>query len=162
MGFFSISAGFTRLQKQIHWIVTGLIALQYLAFDGMGRPFNDLMESGIPTYDTTVVAHIAIGVSVLALTLWRLAVRMRNGAPAAPAGEPEIARKTSKVVYVLFYVLTLLLPLSGMVAWFGMAGGPAGMHEAMTSILMLLILLHVAAVLVHQYYWKTNVLHEML
>ncbi len=162
MGFFKVSSGFTGAQKGLHWIVAGLIAIQFMVFDEMGRPFRVLMESGVRTYDTTVVMHIAIGGSILLLTLWRLAVRLRNGTPPAPETEPAWGRTASRIAAVLFYILLVLLPISGSVAWFGMTGPAAGAHEFMTNLLIALVLVHVGAVIVHQYVWKTSILREML
>lgn len=162
MGFFKTSSGFTGMQKGLHWIVAGLVAVQYMVFDEMGRPFRDLMEKGVRTYDATVVMHIAIGASVLLLTLWRLSVRLRKGTPPAPEGEPAWGRTASRISAALFYILLVLLPVSGSIAWFGMTGPAGGAHEFMTNLLIALVLVHVGAVIVHQYVWKTNVLREML
>ncbi|MBF9056795.1 hypothetical protein HKCCA1065_09330 [Rhodobacterales bacterium HKCCA1065] len=35
------------------------------------------------------------------------------------------------------------------------------MHEVLKSLLMLLVLVHVGAVLVHQFVWKTNIMQRM-
>ena len=154
-------AAYTGLQKHLHWAVVLLLLLQYVLFDGMGRPFHQLMD-GAAAYSTTVIAHIAIGVAVLLLALWRLALRARHGAPAAPAGEPRLFAQVSKVAHGLLYVFLIGLPVIGLVAWFGKLGAAAEAHEIGTTVLMWLALLHVAAVVVHQFWWKTNLLRRMV
>ena len=62
----------------------------------------------------------------------------------------------------LLYVLLIGLPVIGLVAWFGKLGAAAEAHEIGTTVLMWLALLHVAAVVVHQFWWKTNLLRRMV
>ena len=86
---------------------------------------------------------------------------MSRGAPAAPAEEPAVFVLLSKIGHGLIYLLLLLLPLSGLVGWFGKVGNAAGIHEVMTNLLLLIVIVHVAAVVVHQFYWKTNLIARM-
>lgn len=151
---------FTHLQKMLHWAVV-LLLLQYLFFDGMGRPFHQLRDTGVATYSTTVIFHIVIGVSVLVLALWRIALRLRLGAPPPPAQEPGWAQTAGKITHVLLYLMLVGLPLGGLMAWFTASETLADMHAAGTNILLALIVLHVGAVLVHQFYWKTDLLRRM-
>lgn len=152
---------FSPMQKRLHWIVVALLVLQYFVFDGMGRPFRQLMETG-PSYSLTVIAHIAIGLTVLVLALWRLELRLMVGAPQPPETEPELARLASKVVHGGIYLLLIALPLSGMVAWFFRIGGAGEAHEIGTNILMALVAVHVGAALVHHFWWRTDVLKRMI
>lgn len=102
------------VQKWLHWAVAGLILLQYMAFDGMGRPFSEGVESGAMPYTVTTITHIALGVLVLVLASWRLVIRLRIGAPPPPEGEPEIATVAAKVAHVAPYVLLVALPITGL------------------------------------------------
>lgn len=153
---------FTHLQKMLHWAVVVLLILQYLFFDGMGRPFHNLEETGTATYSFTVIAHIVIGVTVLVLALWRIALRLRLGAPPPPAQEPGWAQTAGKITHVLLYVMLVGLPLGGLAAWFTVSESLADLHAAGTNILLALVALHVGAVLVHQFHWKTNLLRRMI
>ncbi|MWB76835.1 hypothetical protein GLS40_02215 [Pseudooceanicola sp. 216_PA32_1] len=155
-------AGYTPWQKRLHWAVVVLLALQYLVFDGMGRMFHTLMDTGMATYNTVSVMHIAIGVTVLALAAGRLILRVRHGAPAAPAEEPAQFRLVSKLAHWALYLLLVMIPVSGLVAWFVHAAAAAEAHEVMTTILMWLVFLHIAAVAVHQLWWKSGLLHRMI
>ncbi|WP_158963739.1 cytochrome b [Chachezhania sediminis] len=160
MGLSKKSAAFTPVQKALHWAVVVLLGFQFFVFDGMGRPFHQLMD-GVATYTTTVIAHIAIGLAVLVFALWRLVLRARHGAPAAPEAEPEALRKVSKLAHAAIYLLMLVLPVTGLIAWFGKVGNVAEVHEVLTNALLALVILHVAAVAVHQFWWKTNLLARM-
>lgn len=153
--------GYTRWQKRLHWAVVILLALQYFVFDAMGRLFHTLMDTGTAPWTTTSIAHLLIGIAVLAMALARLGLRARHGAPAAPAEEPAPLRTASKLAHWSIYALLLLIPVSGLVAWFGQAGTAAEAHEVLTSVLMWLVVLHLAAVAVHQFWWKTDLIRRM-
>ena len=155
-------ASYSTLQKLLHWAVVVLLALQYFAFDSIGRAFRTLIETGTPSYSLIPVAHIVVGLLVLALTLWRLALRVTHGAPALPEEEPGWAGIAAKLTHGVIYLLLLALPVSGMGSWFLASRSLAELHEAGTSVLMLTVLLHVAAVLVHQFWWKTGLARRMM
>lgn len=158
----SPATNYSTAQKALHWVVVVLLLLQYFVFDGMGRPFRDMMQTGFPVWTTTSIAHLAIGLTVLVLAIGRIALRLRHGAPAAPAAEPELFRKLSKIAHGAIYGLLLLLPVSGMVAWFGQQRNAAETHEIFTSALMVLVVVHVVGVAVHQFYWKTGLMRRMI
>ncbi|NVO27482.1 cytochrome b [Donghicola sp. C2-DW-16] len=151
---------YSPMQKRLHWAVVILLALQYLFFDGMGRPFHQLME-GQDAWTTTVVIHLAIGVLVLLAALWRLSLRRSHGVPEEPEGTPARAKLASKAVHYGIYALLVILPISGSVAWFGKIGTPAQVHEILTNVLLALVGIHVLAALVHQFVWKDNLLLRM-
>ncbi|MBE9640677.1 cytochrome b [Salipiger mangrovisoli] len=152
---------YSRAQKRLHWAIVVLIAVQYLAFDHMGRAFRAVLQGTEGAYDTTSVAHLSIGVAVLVLMLWRLVLRLRRGTPPLPEAEPDWARKLSGVVHWLFYGLLIGLPLIGLLAWFGKLGVAGEAHEIATTILLWVIGLHLAGVAVHQLWWRSGLLRRM-
>ncbi len=158
----SAPAAYSRTQKALHWIVALIIALQFLAFDEMGRPFNEGLRSGAMPYDATTLSHIVLGVAVLAFAAWRLAIRARRGAPEAPASEPPLFRLASKLAHGALYAVLIALPLTGLVAWFGGIHDLGDVHEIGSNLLLALVGLHVAAVLVHQFWWKTGIARRMI
>lgn len=151
---------YSPMQKRLHWAVVILLALQYLFFDGMGRPFHQLMD-GLSAWSATVVIHLGIGLLVLAAAIWRLALRHSHGVPAEPEDTPARAKLAAKAVDIGIYVLLIVLPVSGSVAWFGQSGTPAEIHEILTNVLLALVAIHVLAALVHQFVWKDNLLLRM-
>ncbi len=153
---------YLRSQKILHWLIAALIALQYLAFDSIGRTFGAAMRGAGLTYPADVLGHIIVGDAVLVLMLARIALRLRHGAPSAPPEDPTPLQWLSKAAHAAVYALLLLLPISGLVAWFLQLSSPAEVHEVMTTLLLALIGLHVAAVAVHQFWWKTGLIHRMV
>ena len=154
-------AAYTPLQKGLHWAVVVLLIFQYLVFDGMGKPFHEGLKSGTMPYTTTSIAHIAIGLSVLAIAGWRLWLRSRHGAPAAPEGEPEMFRTLSKLGHWALYLMLFAMPIGGLIAWFGQVPFVADAHAVGSNVLLAIAGLHVAAVATHQFWWRTGLLGRM-
>jgi cytochrome b561 len=53
------------------------------------------------------------------------------------------------------------MPLSGLLAWFLPSEALGGLHDLGQSILLWLIGLHVTAALVHQLWWRTDLIGRM-
>jgi cytochrome b561 len=156
------SPGYTRLQIVLHWVTVGLVALQYILHDGVVAAFDLGLESGTMTLTGPAIAHMAGGALILCLAMWRLALRRDHPPPAPPGGEPHWAAWLGPLVHMVFYLLLVLLPLSGALAW-GMASEFMGdLHEALRAALLFLIVAHVGAVVLHQAVWRTGLLARMM
>jgi cytochrome b561 len=57
--------------------------------------------------------HKAIGITILALTLFRIVWRLTHKAPALPQRMSGWERRVAKGTHILFYALMLLMPLAG-------------------------------------------------
>jgi len=153
--------GYSKLQIRLHWAVVVLVALQLIFHDGMSNAFSAGMDAGSLTFSTPVILHFIFGTTITALMLWRLMMRQERGVPAAPEGEPAHFQMLGKVAHLAFYVVLLLFPVTGAVAWGSANQGAANIHEILKFILLALIAAHVVAALVHQFVWKTNLLDRM-
>lgn len=162
----------------LHWGIAVLVVAQILlvmagdAAEGDGaRLFRD--------------THKAVGLSLLVLTLARIGWRLANPAPPLPATMKPWEKAAARITHVGFYLVLLILPLSGWLAssaagrdisWFGLfdwpllpigggreaAGQFMDVHRAVVKGLYVLLFLHVAAALKHQFIDRDNVLHRML
>jgi cytochrome b561 len=97
----------------IHWLVAILVAANIAAIWSAG-----LFEKG--TRQAIIDTHQSIGISVLALTLLRVANRTFYGAPPFPTLYSRLVAKLAKATHSLLYLLTVFLPLSGWIhdsAW---------------------------------------------
>jgi cytochrome b561 len=148
-------------QIALHWAIAVLIALQFLFEEPIGKAFDAAMKGGAVPFDPAVAAHVAAGVLVLGLALWRIALRLRRGAPGAPQGTPPLLRLGGAAGHLGLYVLMVLVPVSGLVAWFGGVGAAAEGHEVMTTLLLLLVGVHVAAAFYHQFVRRDGLLRRM-
>lgn len=106
--------------------------------------------------------HAYVGIAILVLAVLRLGLRFTKGVPDEIAQEPVIFRLAARLAHAGLYILIFAMPLSGIAAYyFGI--DPAGSFHAdvLKIILWALIAAHVASALVHQFYWKSNVLRRM-
>ncbi|MGO6729195.1 cytochrome b [Rhizobium ruizarguesonis] len=151
-------------QRFLHWAVALLIFFNLLFPDGMNI-WHRLMRRGqVPTPEQISSAniHAYVGIAILVLAVLRLGLRFTKGVPDEIAQEPVIFRLAARLAHAGLYILIFAMPLSGIAAYyFGI--DPAGSFHAdvLKIILWALIAAHVAGALVHQFYWKSNVLRRM-
>ena len=153
--------GYTRLQIRLHWAVVILVALQMIFHEGMSTAFSAGMKAGDLTFSTPVILHFIGGSAITGLVLWRLMLRQERGVPAAPEGEPDLFKKLSKIGHWGFYIVLIGFPLTGALAWGSANAGAANIHEILKKVLIGLIAVHVGAVILHQFVWKTNLIDRM-
>jgi cytochrome b561 len=152
--------GYSRTQIALHWLVAALILPQFVLHEGISGAFRQLMQGGTPAFDWTVPAHIAAGIAILGLVVWRLSLRTSRGAPPPPSG-PAVQVMAAHVAHWGLYALLVLLPISGIIAWFGAVGAAGEAHEVMTTFLLILVGVHVLAALWHQFWLKDGLLARM-
>jgi cytochrome b561 len=156
-------SGYSPMQVALHWIVVVLVAFQFLAHDAIEASWR-AFERGEPLPADSVTLtylHIAAGITVLVLALFRIFLRMTRGAPAPPADEPRLLQLAAEGIHMSIYGLLLLLPISGSVAWF-LGNGLAGdAHELLKNLLLAAIALHVAGALFQHFIRRSQVLMRM-
>lgn len=153
--------GYSRLQIALHWTIMLLIILNYLTSGAMGAAWRGLRE-GKDFYGTTAALHVWVGVAILALVLLRLILRLTRGAPDVPAGTPPLFRLGAHLAHIAIYVLLLAVPASGIATWFGGIAAAGGAHELLFNLLFVVVLLHVAAAIFHQFVLKDHLLARMM
>jgi len=154
-------AGYSLTQIALHWGIALLILIQFLLDDGIGQAWDGFVDTGNVTYSPLVISHIVIGVTVLVLALWRIALKLKVGTPALPEGEPRWQQIASRATHGLLYLLLLLMPLSGLLGWVFSVRLAADIHSLESNLLLGLIGLHVAAALYHRFVSKSGVLERM-
>lgn len=168
---------YSRTAIVLHWA----IALLIFATFPLGLYMHDLPLS--PHKLQLYSYHKWIGVTVLALVLLRILWRLGHRPPAMPAmsrGQTLVAHGT----HALLYVLMFAVPMSGwlmssalgfQVVWFGVLPLPdlvaknkelgdllKEVHEVLNYGLLTLVVLHLAAVLQHQFVLRDGLLLRML
>ena len=94
--------------------------------------------------------------------VWRVALRLLEGAPPPPADEHPALRLLSQITHWGFYALLFLMPISGSVPWFGGVEAAAEGHGVMRVILLALVALHVVGALAHRFYFRSGIMERML
>lgn len=153
--------GYSWTQIRLHWVIALLILFQLVFGEEIGPAFRSLMKTGTASYDTAALAHIGAGVLVLGLGLWRITLRLTRGAPALPADEPRLVQIVAHAVHGMLYLLIIVVPLAGLVAWFGQNREVAELHEQAKPVFILLVGLHVLAGLWHHFVRRNGLLLRM-
>lgn len=154
--------GYSKTQIWLHWLVVLLIIPQFLFNDAMGHTFRSMVRNGTANPDFGTYLHIILGVVILLLAIWRLVLRLVQGAPEPPHDDPELMRFGAKAIHWLLYLTLFALPISGLTAYFYTIRWVAEVHSALTTGLLILAGLHVAAALYHQYWLKDGLLRRMM
>lgn len=152
--------GYSRVQIALHWAVVLLIIVQLVTSGAMGEVWKTVEEGGEPVVSAMVWGHVNAGIAVLLLALWRIGLRLRRGVPAAPDG-PALLQWTGRLAQLALYALLILVPVSGMMAWFGGNLAAAGAHVALKNAILALVLLHVVMALYHQFVRKDGLMDRM-
>jgi cytochrome b561 len=90
----------------LHWLIAALL----LTNIGLAWYFNTL--TGLTRVGPTQI-HKSIGITILMLSLFRLAWRFISPPPPLPASVTGWERLAAHTVYVLFYVVMIGMPLTG-------------------------------------------------
>lgn len=154
------SLAYTRSQIALHWVIAVLIAGQYLLSEGIEDAWRARMDGSLPN-EPFPNPHAIVGFVILLLTLWRLVLRLRHGAPALPAHEPAVLRAVAGGTHLAFYALLIGMPISGALAWVLGLHLPAEAHEVAGKIMLALIALHVAGAIAQKVWLKSDVMARM-
>ncbi|CUH74871.1 cytochrome b [Tropicibacter naphthalenivorans] len=153
-------ARYAPVQIALHWLIAVLFAFNFIVSDGMGQALRAKL-SGAEPEGLVALLHPPVGIALLVLTLIRVVVRQRMGAPALPQNNNPLMDKVAHAVHWALYVLLVLIPVSGMAAW-GVGIRAAGeVHEVVVGLTIWLVGLHVIAALFHQFVLKDGLMLRM-
>jgi cytochrome b561 len=153
--------GYSASQIWLHWIVALLIVLQFALKNPISEAWRAMGRGEEVAFSPLIGAHVAGGLLVLALVIWRLVLRVTRGAPQPPAEESAPLRLVAKATHGLLYLLLIGMPVSGATAWIGGIEAAAGVHSVLRVLMLLFVALHVAGALYHQFVLKNNLLARM-
>ena len=169
---------YSAVSLVLHWTIALLVIGQVLLIMGADQYEGAAARPWIE-------AHKSGGLLILVLTLVRLGWRVANPAIPLPEATPRWQKIAARATHVLFYVVLLAMPLAGWAAssaagreilWYGLfewpllpmpqsrglAGDIMDVHEMVAKLLYVLIFLHVAGALKHQFVDRDNVARRML
>ncbi|WP_316231987.1 cytochrome b [Bradyrhizobium sp. SZCCHNR1051] len=171
-------ATYDPLLRRIHWAT----ALLFIAAMLIGL-YCGLQPAGTSPRRELLEIHKSLGVTLFLLAILRLIVRASTTAPAAPAAFSPLVRAMSRLNHWMLYALLLVMPVTGYM--FSSAGGyslryfwtfswprlfagdktiaQAGeiTHDALAYVVYLVVGLHIAATLWHEFVKKDETLARM-
>lgn len=194
----SVSNRYTKTAVVLHWLIAiaifGMFALGWymseLPKEGPKQMAFDLFDLGIYTWQLSEEAtirtfyfnlHKSIGVTLLALVIFRLIWRITHKPPALLTSYSAFERKLATGAHHLLYLLMIVLPLSGLMMtlyskyglkWFGIDFLPGldnkGLrdifkesHEIIGVIILLVIIIHILGALKHKFVDKDTTMQRM-
>lgn len=111
MGAREMTARYNGWAVALHWAIAVLILFQI--------PYAWWWMGALPDESTahaqSMVLHMSIGLTILVLSLARLAMRLAVPPPSLPAGMAGWERTLARTTHVLFYVLIIGIPIGGWV-----------------------------------------------
>lgn len=172
------SERYSRIAIFLHWAIALALAFQL----ALGWRLEDIPKG--PALFAAYQLHKSVGITILLLTLARLAIRVMRPPPGLMIDSLWAAR-LARAVHWLFYGVLLLGPLTGWILvstarielptlLFGIVPWPhlplshalhepaEGVHKAIAWIGLGLFVLHVAGALRHQFVKDENILGRMV
>ena len=166
--------------RRLHWLMALLILAVYLAIEQRG-----LFARGTPERAAMMQTHFWLGLSVLVLVVWRIALRVRRGVPPIHPPLPAWQALPSGLLHLLLYAFLVVMPVLGLLtAWTDgktlyvpfsqialptpVAANPAlaksleDLHGTIGEIFYWVIGLHALAALYHHFVRRDDTLRRML
>ncbi len=185
-----VTERYTAVAIALHWLIAIAIILQLASGLWMTDAIDDKATQNLAFQ--VYQWHKSLGLTVLFLSLLRIVWRLTHRAPGLPEGMAGWERFGAKATHILFYLIMIVMPLTGWVVvsaskfglptlYWGLFEWPhlpfadmapdakAGLeetfgeiHETLAYTTIALLVLHVGAALKHQIINHDNVLGRML
>jgi cytochrome b561 len=155
--------GYSAFQISLHWIIATLVLFQLFFGESM-TTVVDAAEDGTalsPADQVLGSAHYWVGLSILALVIIRLVVRLASGAPKPAESGSTWMQLAARASHGLFYLLLLATPILGLLAFY--VGDPWGdIHSLNKPVFVVLISIHALAAFFHQFWLRDGTLKRIL
>lgn len=180
------SKRYSSVAISLHW----LIAILLVGLVVLAKVMNSF-EDNDPFRFELIQWHKSFGIMVLLLVVCRLLWRLTHRPPRLPSGLSKLERFGASGAHLVLYLLMFAIPLSGWIMvsasplnlkteLFGLIPWPhlpavselpdkaaiaeqfVEYHHLLAQGLMIVVVLHVAAALRHQFFLKDNVMSRML
>ena len=152
---------YSRAQVSLHWIIFLLVIAQYAFHEAIVNAFETMLEDKPFSNSPLVSMHLGIGGIIGILTAVRFWIRIDTGVPEKAGSQPKIFDTIASVVHLSFYGILILLPITGGFAWFQSSEAAADAHGLLRAVLLLFILLHLIAVLIHTFIFKNKLIRRI-
>lgn len=153
---------YSNTQIALHWAVAALVLSQYLLNEPIAQAWDAAANGLSVSFSPLIVVHVAGGVLILALIVWRLILKSQRAAPPPPENEPALLRLAARLTHWSLYGLLAAMSISGMTAWFGGIGAAASAHGLLKIALIALVAIHMLAVAFHHLFLKSPILKRMI
>lgn len=168
---------YSKFARVLHWMVAALVAAQFTVAWTMPEIERDTLPVGL------IAWHVGIGLAILVATCIRLGWRTTHQVPASSVSLWRPLRYLSRATHYSLYATLLVLPflgwanasargwrfplvdgivLPGILAKGAAIGIAAGdVHKLLSTVLLVLVVLHVAGALFHAFIIRDDTLQRM-
>jgi len=153
---------YSLAQIVLHWLIAALVLWQLFISDNPELIERMARRGRTPSDLDAFLAnsHVWVGIAILVLVSVRLVLRLWRPTPPPDEPNPLIAL-AARASHAAFYVLLFAMPLTGIGAYYlGLPVG--GLHELGKPLLYVLIAVHAAAALWHQFVRRDGMLMRMV
>ncbi|MBC7477649.1 MAG: cytochrome b/b6 domain-containing protein [Pseudorhodobacter sp.] len=151
-------SGYGKVQIGLHWAAAALIVGNYFISEGMGDAL-DARAAGTAFAGLTPTYHVWAGMTLLALVLLRLVIRLVQGTPEQI--DKGLAGLAAATVHWLLYGLMIAVPCLGIAAWFFGIDAAGDLHVLAMNTMMVLMLGHAAVAIFHHFVLRDGLLSRM-
>ena len=162
MRLFKPTLQYHPVQILLHWLIAGLIVVQYASGGSIRRTHEAVMagENPDPSDLLLHLIHNRSGMIILLLMLVRLALRVLRGVPPV-MGDESWRRHTAQVLHWAFYAVLIAQAMIGLIASY--VYWPVGaLHVIGAKLLLAMIGLHVLAAFWHQLIKRDRTLSRVI
>lgn len=155
-------ASYRPMQIILHWVVVIGVVLQFGLNEQVVRVNEAQRAAQIPEAGDINLAwmHVGVGSLILLAVLARLFMRFKYGVPDHPEGTPPMQAKIATIVHRAFYVLLIVIALTGMATWNGIVN-LGDVHFYLGIALFFLIIAHAGAAIFNHFVRKDGTLARM-
>jgi superoxide oxidase len=174
----SVPKRFSGSSIALHWLMAILLLAVFALIE-----FRGIFPKGSAPRDLMKSLHFMLGLSVLALVVVRLALRLTSETPPIVPAPAWWQNLLAHGAHLALYGLMIAMPLLGWlylsaegknIPFFGVSLPPLigqndeladtfeELHEALGNVFYVVIGLHAAAALAHHYLFRDNTLVRML
>ena len=161
----------------LHWVIALLVIFSLI----WGRFWVGHLSDDIDNKATIIKIHIGAGFTIFYLMIARVVFKKLKGSPAPVDVNAIKTNKLSKLVHFFLYVVIFSVCISGIVTAFIYGLLPSlfvdsdflmpsilpknipsqSAHHFMANLLLVLVVVHISAALIHQFIWKDKLLSRM-
>ena len=157
------TSDYSLAQKAAHWLVLGLCILQFPTATAIQRT-HTVNPFGLKPAPLDLLfhkVHAWSGWTILLLAIVLLALHLFRGAPRLPQAMSAWQRWLAHAMHLCLYAGVLALAVTGTGAMY-LSRGFAPFHVLLTKIGIVLVALHAAAALWHQFMRRDGLLQRLL